>query len=62
MSKEITVTYTLEVTEVFTGNDDLVDNVVRSRNAKVFEKTLKEAMLFDDVKVQNCKVFIRENV
>lgn len=56
--KEITVTYTLEVTEIYKGVPD--DLTPRKDMQERLERMLKEELDADDVHVRDLKLFIRD--
>ena len=56
--KEVTVTYTLEVTEIYKGVSD--DLQLRKDMQERLERIVKEDLDADDVHVRDLKVFIRD--
>lgn len=55
--KEITVTYTVEVTEVFKGNLD--EEFLRVDYPDIIKDRLRNKMEYDDVHINHYKVFVK---
>lgn len=58
--KEITVTYTLEVTEIHSGIPDYATLRARKYTQPQLERSAKKDLSADDVHVRDLKVFIRD--
>lgn len=55
--KEITVTYTLEVTEIYKG---VPDDLPKKDMQEILERSAKKCLSADDVHVRDLKLFIRD--
>ena len=63
--KEITVTYTAEITEIIRceNNEEAEnweENLTKKRATKFIEKSIKEFTNSDDVKIRDLKAFISD--
>ena len=58
--KEITVTYTLEATEIHSGIPDYAALRPRKYTQPRLERSVKKDLSADDVHVRDLKVFIRD--